>query len=158
VILRDVAEPVDIDLTRDMSAPADAIWTVLSDLRRLPDWLAFAAAVEDVSGDSAEPGATYTVKPRRAFEPKTHWKIDTVEERRQVHTSEMPMLSGVTSTIEVVDAAPAKVHVHWRGDPSNLFGRMMRGMFQRQIQANWEKSLEDLDRLASAGAGGGAAS
>src|SRR5690242_16852540 len=109
-----------------MSAPADAIWTVLRDLRRLPDWLAFAAAVEDVSGDNAEPGATYTVKPRRPFEPKTHWKVDTVDARRQVHTGDMPMLSGVTSTIELIGDAPAKVHVHWRGDPSNLFGRMMR--------------------------------
>ena len=147
-----MAQPVDIDLTREMTSSAESLWGVLSDLRRLPEWLAFAASLEDVSGDAVVEGATYTVKPGRAFEPKTKWRISAVEERRrQVHTSEMPMLSGVTSTIELSapDAGPASVHVHWHGEPSNLFGRMMRGMFQRQIGENWRKSLEELDRVAS---------
>ena len=148
-----MAQPVDIDLTREMTAPPEAVWAVLGDLRRLPEWLAFAAAVEDVSGDEAAEGATYTVKPGRAFEPKTHWRITAVEApRRQVHTSEMPMLRDVTSTIELQTPAdgPASVRVHWHGEPSNLFGRMMRGMFQRQIEENWRKSLEQLDRVAGA--------
>jgi hypothetical protein len=147
-----MAQPVDIDLTREMTSSAESLWGVLSDLRRLPEWLAFAASLEDVSGDAAVEGATYTVKPGRAFEPKTKWRITAVEERRrQVHTSEMPMLRGVTSTIELNAPAggPASVHVHWHGEPSNLFGRMMRGMFQRQIEENWRKSLEGLDRVAS---------
>src|SRR5437763_4010518 len=112
-----MAEPVDIDVTREMSAPADAIWAVLDDLQRLPEWLAFASSLEDASSDRAVEGATYTVKPGGAFEPKTHWKIATVEERRrQVHTSEMPMLSGVTSTLELQGTGgggPVSVHVHW---------------------------------------------
>ncbi len=94
------------------------------------------------------------MKPGGAFEPKTHWKIVTVEDRRrQVHASEMPMLSGVTSTLELQGGdgggGPASVHVHWHGTPSNLIGRMMRGMFQKRIEENWRKSLEELDRLAS---------
>src|SRR6476646_2791152 len=97
-----MAQPVDIDLTREMTSSADALWTLLSDLKRLPEWLAFAGSLEDVSSGAAVEGATYTVKPSRAFEPKTKWKIVTVEDRRrQVHASEMPMLSGVTSTIEL---------------------------------------------------------
>ena len=147
-----MAQPVDIDLTREMASSADAVWAVLSDLKRLPEWLAFAGSLEDVSSDAAVEGATYTVKPSRAFEPKTKWRIAAVEERRrQVHTSEMPMLSGVTSTIELnaPDAGPASVHVHWHGEPSNIFGRMMRGMFQKQIEQNWRKSLVELDRVAS---------
>jgi uncharacterized protein YndB with AHSA1/START domain len=148
-----MAQPVDIDLTREMTSSADAVWTVLSDLKRLPEWLAFAGSLEDVSSDAAVEGATYTVKPSRAFEPKTKWRIASVDERRrQVHTSEMPMLSGVTSTIELSapdSGGPASVRVHWHGEPSNFFGRMMRGMFQRQIEENWRKSLEELDRVAS---------
>ena len=149
-----MAQPVDIDLTREMKSSPGAIWTMLDDLRRLPEWLAFAASLENVSSDRAAEGTTYTVKPGGAFEPKTHWKIVTVEEgRRQVHASEMPMLSGVTSTLELIapDGAPASVHVHWHGEPKNLFGRMMRGMFQRRIEENWRKSLEELDRVAGRG-------
>jgi uncharacterized protein YndB with AHSA1/START domain len=149
-----MAQPVDIDVTREMKSSPDAIWAVLDDLKRLPEWLAFAASLEDVSSDRAVEGATYTVKPGGAFEPKTHWKIVTVEERRrQVHASEMPMLSGVTSTLELQapDGGPASVHVHWHGEPKNLFGRMMRGMFQKRIDENWRKSLEALDSVAGGG-------
>src|SRR4051812_21241276 len=149
-----MADAVDIDVTREMRAPAAALWAVLDDLSRLPEWLEFASALEESSGDRATAGTTYTVKPGGRFEPKTHWRIAEADPpRRQLHTSEMPMLSGVTSEIEVLDAAdggPARVHVHWRGQPSNLFGRMMRGMFQKRIQENWERSLEKLDELASA--------
>jgi hypothetical protein len=146
-----VAEPVDIDVTREMRSSAASIWAVLQDIRRLPEWLEFASSLEDVSADVAAEGVTYTVKPGGRFEPKTHWTISTVEQpRRQLHKSEMPMLSGVTSMIEVTQAdGAASVHVHWHGEPKNLMGRMMRGMFQRRIDENWRKSLEQLDRLAS---------
>ena len=149
---RDMADAVDIDVTREMRAPAAAIWGVLNDLGRLPDWLAFSGSLEDASSTEAAQGATYTVKPAGRFEPKTHWRIAEVDpQRRQLHTSEMPMLSGVRSEIEVLDSGAdgARVHVHWRGDPANLFGRLMRPMFQRRIQENWERSLERLDELAS---------
>jgi uncharacterized protein YndB with AHSA1/START domain len=147
-----MADPVDIDVTREMTAPADRIWAVLMDLRRLPDWLAFASELPETSSDQAVVGTTYSVKPGGRFEPTTHWQIAEVEApRRQLHTSEMPLLSGVRSEIDVIDGGtgPAKVHVHWRGNPRNLMGRMMRPMFQRRIQENWEKSLEDLDKLAT---------
>jgi uncharacterized protein YndB with AHSA1/START domain len=147
-----VADPVDIDVTREMTAQPEQIWVVLQDLKRLPDWLEFASELPEASSDVVAVGATYTVKPGGRFEPNTHWQIAEVEPpRRQLHTSEMPMLSGVRSEIEVIDGSggPAKVHVHWRGDPKGFMGRMMRPMFQRRIHENWEKSLENLDRLAT---------
>lgn len=147
-----MAGAVDIDVTREMGAPSDRIWAVLQDLKRLPEWLEFASSLPEASSDVATVGATYAVKPGGRLEPTTHWQITEVEApRRQLHTSEMPMLSGVRSEIEVIDggAGPAKVHVHWRGDPKGFMGRMMRPMFQRRIHENWEKSLENLDRLAT---------
>jgi hypothetical protein len=142
-----------------MTASPDAVWAVLSDLRRLPDWLAFAASLEDVSGADATEGATYTVKPPRFYEPKTRWRISQVEQgRRQVHTSEMPILKDVSSTIEVGEreGSGARVRVRWRADPANLLGRAMRPMIQRQTQASWERSLERLDEIAGRGAAAGA--
>jgi uncharacterized membrane protein len=152
-----MAAIVNVDVTREMSASADQLWSVLDDLTRLPDWLEFAAALEEVSSEHASRGAFYTVKPKGRFEPKTHWRIAAVEApHRQVHESDMPVLRDVTSTIEIRNGqnGGAEAHVHWKGVPSNLMGRLMRPMFQRRITQNWERSLEKLDELAlSAGPG-----
>jgi hypothetical protein len=150
---------IDVRAERRMSAPLPAVWGILEDLPRLPEWLAFAKEVEDVSSARAVVGARYVVTPHRSYEPTTSWTVTEVAEgRRQVHESEMPMISGVRSTIEVQDAdGGAIVRVHWRGEPSKLASRLMRPVFQRRIQANWEASLVALDRLAAeapAAAGG----
>jgi hypothetical protein len=142
---------IDVDVSRQMTAPASAVWAVLADLGRLPEWLAFAASVQDVSGPAAA-GATYTVKPHRSYEPTTHWTVkESSPPARQLHVSEMPVVSGVRSLLEVSDGAGgATVRVHWTGTPKGLMGRMMRPMMQKRITENWERSLEALDRLARA--------
>jgi uncharacterized membrane protein len=142
---------VDVDVTREMEASTEQLWSVLNDLRRLPEWLEFAAELEEVSGSEATRGAFYTVKPRGRFEPKTHWRIAAVEPpHRQVHESDMPVMRDVTSMIEIRpgENGGVQAHVHWKGVPSNLTGRLMRPMFQRRITQNWERSLEKLDELA----------
>ena len=145
-----LTDPIDVDVSRRMNASAEAVWAVLHDLDRLPQWLEFAREVQDVSGP-ADPGATYTVKPPRSYEPTTHW---TVTESRapshQLHTSEMPVVSGVRSELEITDAPDgATVRVHWTGTPKGLMGRLMRGTMQKRITRNWESSLAALDRVAS---------
>jgi hypothetical protein len=143
---------IDVHSTHDMRASRDALWTVLADLNRLPEWLAFAHEVKDVSGDAATEGSTYTVKPKAAYEPETHWRIAQAEpQRRQVHASEMPMFSGVTSTIELADGADGSVRaqVHWHGEPKTFVARLARPLFQKRIQQNWDRSLAALDALAA---------
>jgi uncharacterized protein YndB with AHSA1/START domain len=146
---------VDIRSTRQMTASRDALWDVLGDLTRLPQWLAFADDVTDVSGDAASaPGGSYTVKPKTFYEPQTKWQVTEVEPgRRQLHSSEMPVIAGVRSEIELADAPGGGVEarVHWSGEPKGLMGRMMRPMFQKRIQENWDRSLAELDRVAGGG-------
>ena len=146
-----MANEIDVDVSRRMNASAEAVWAVLHDLNRLPEWLDFAKEVQEVSGP-AEPGATYTVKPPRSYEPTTHW---TVTESRapshQLHTSEMPIVSGVRSELEVSGGPDGTtVRVHWTGTPKGFMGRLMRGTMQKRITQNWESSLAALDRVASA--------
>jgi uncharacterized protein YndB with AHSA1/START domain len=144
-----MANTIDVDVSRRVSASPDAVWTVLADLERLPDWNQFAAAVENVSGP-AQPGATYTVKPHRSYEPTTHWTVTEAEPpARQLHTSEMPVVSGVRSLVEVSAAdGGSNVRVHWTGTPKGVMGKLMRPMMQKRITRNWERSLEALDRVA----------
>ena len=141
---------IDVDVTRQTSASPEALWAVTADLNRLPEWLAFAAAVQDVSGP-VQAGATYSVKPHRSYEPTTHWVVAEAEEpRRQLHTSEMPVISGVRSELSLTPGADGvSVRAHWTGTPKGLMGRMMAGMMQKRITENWERSLEALEKLAS---------
>jgi uncharacterized membrane protein len=145
-----MASTIDVDVSRRVSASPDAVWAVIGDLNRLPEWLEFAASVEDVSGP-AQPGATYTVKPPRSYEPTTHWTVTEAEApSRQLHTSEMPVVSGVRSSLEVSAAdGGSNVRVHWTGTPKGVMGKLMRPMMQKRITQNWERSLEALDRVAS---------
>jgi uncharacterized protein YndB with AHSA1/START domain len=140
---------IDVDVSRRINAPPDAVWAVIADLNRLPEWLQFASSVEDVSG-AAQAGATYTVKPHKSYEPTTHWTVTESEPpSRQLHTSEMPVVSGVRSLLEVTGAeGAATVRVHWTGTPKGVMGRLMRPMMQKRITRNWEQSLEALDRVA----------
>jgi hypothetical protein len=146
---------IDVDVSRKMTAPPEAVWAVLADLNRLPEWLEFASSVEDVSGP-AEPGATYTVKPNRSYEPTTHWTVsESTPPSHQLHVSEMPVVSGVRSQLEVSDGpGGATVRVHWTGTPKGLMGRLMGGTMQKRITQNWERSLEALDRVAGSGSTG----
>ncbi len=61
------------------------------------------------------------------------------------------MLSGARSEIDLRDSGDGgtEASVHWRATPKGLPGRLMRGMFQKRITENWERSLERLDELAS---------
>jgi uncharacterized protein YndB with AHSA1/START domain len=142
---------IDVDLSRQMSSSPEAVWAVLADLGRLPEWLQFASAVEDVSGPAA-PGATYTVKPPKSYEPTTHWTIaEAVAPTRQLHTSEMPIISGVRSELRLTpEAGGVNVRIHWTGTPKGIVGRLMSRSMQKRITENWHRSLETLDRVAGA--------
>lgn len=141
---------IDVDVTRHMNVSRDAVWAVVSDLNRLPDWLEFASAVQDVSGP-AEVGSTYTVKPLRPYEPTTHWRISELDPgSRQMHCSEMPVVSGVRSELQVSSSSDGTtVRVHWTGTPKGVMGKLMSGMMQKRITTNWERSLEALERVAA---------
>ena len=143
-----MANTIDVDVRRKLNASPDAVWAVIGDLHRLPEWLQFASSVEDVSGP-AQPGATYTVKPHKSYEPTTRWTVAESEPpSRQLHTSEMPVVSGVRSLLEVTgDGGGSTVHVLWTGTPKGVMGRLMRSMMQKRITANWERSLEALERV-----------
>jgi uncharacterized membrane protein len=145
-----MANQIDVDVSRRINASPDAVWTVIGDLNRLPEWLEFAAAVEDVSGP-AQAGATYTVKPPKSYEPTTRWTVTEAEApSHQLHTSEMPVVSGVRSQLELSAAdGGTNVRVHWTGTPKGVMGKLMRPMMQKRITQNWERSLEALERVAS---------
>jgi uncharacterized protein YndB with AHSA1/START domain len=148
-----VPKTIDVDVSRQMNASPEAVWAVVEDLNRLPEWLAFASSVEDPSG-LATPGATYTVKPNRAYEPTTHWRVvESEKPLRQLHTSEMPVVSGVRSELTLSPSDDGvTVRVHWTGTPKGVAGKLMSGMMQKRITENWERSLEQLERAAQAGA------
>jgi carbon monoxide dehydrogenase subunit G len=146
-------DKIDVNVSRSMKASPEAVWAVLADLNRLPEWLQFAKAVENVSGP-AEVGAKYSVKPPRAYEPTTHWTVsESQAPTHQLHTSEMPVVSGVRSQLQLTpDGQGTTVQVRWSGTPKGIMGKMMSGMMQKRITETWEQSLQALERVVSSGA------
>jgi carbon monoxide dehydrogenase subunit G len=146
-----MTKTIDVDVSRRMDATPEAVWAVIDDLHRLPEWLVFASAVEDVTGP-AHAGETYTVKPSRPYEPTTHWLVAEAEQPfRQLHTSEMPVVSGVRSELTITPSGEGvTVRVHWTGTPKGLLGKMMSGMMQKRITENWERSLGQLEKAVRA--------
>jgi hypothetical protein len=70
---------------------------------------------------------------------------------RQLHTSEMPVVSGVRSELTITPSGGGvTVRAHWTGTPKGLIGKAMSGMMQKRITENWEKSLEQLENAARA--------
>ena len=144
-----MANQIDVDVSRRVNASPDAVWAVVADLDRLPDWNQFAAAVEDVSGP-AQPGATYTVKPHKPYEPTTHWTVTEPSLRRASCTPARCRRQRRALALEVSAAdGGSNVRVHWTGTPKGVMGKLMRSMMQKRITQNWERSLEALDRVAS---------
>jgi uncharacterized protein YndB with AHSA1/START domain len=141
---------IDVDVSRQITASPEAVWAVLCDLSRLPEWLEFASEVSDVSGPAAA-GATYTVKPPKSYEPTTHWTVAEVDpQTRQLHTAEMPVVSGARSELTLTPSGDGvTVGVHWTGTPKGFMGKLMSGMMQKRITQNWENSLAGLERVAA---------
>ncbi|HZI76386.1 MAG TPA: SRPBCC family protein, partial [Gemmatimonadales bacterium] len=85
-----------------------------------------------------------------SYEPTTHWTVAEAEQPfRQLHTSEMPVVSGVRSELTITPSGEGvTVRVHWTGRPKGLLGKLMRGMMQKRITESWERSLERLENAA----------
>ena len=95
-------------------------------------------------------------QPRQhPYEPTTHWVVAEADApRRQLHTCEMPIVSGVRSELTLTPGdGGVTVRARWPGTPKGLMGRMMAGSMQKRITQNWERSLEAMERLAVASAG-----
>jgi uncharacterized membrane protein len=70
-----------IEVTRTSSAPADRLWSVMSDVRRWPEWVPTVDAVTPVDPDRPdEVGASYTVEqPGLA---RAVWTFTAIDEGR----------------------------------------------------------------------------
>ena len=70
-----------IDVTRTSHAPADRLWTVMSDVRRWPDWMPTVDAVTPVDPDRPdEVGASYTVEQPGLT--RAVWTFTAIDEGR----------------------------------------------------------------------------
>ena len=70
-----------ITATQSSSAPLDRLWSVMSDVRRWPDWLPTVDAVTPHEPSRPdEVGATYTVEQPGL--PRADWTITAIEDGR----------------------------------------------------------------------------
>ncbi len=91
-----------VEESTHIEAPPEAVWKLLSDLSRIPEYVYFVREVFDISGP-ANLGTVYKERAKPGpFESVSEWCITDFEPpRRQVHEGTMPeMNASIMSRLE----------------------------------------------------------
>ena len=94
-----------VEESTHIEAPPEAVWKLLCDLPRLPEYVYFVREVFDISGP-ADLGVVYKERAKPGlFESVSEWRITVFEPpRRQAHECAMPeMDASVMSHLEPED-------------------------------------------------------
>ncbi len=83
----------------EMHTTPDAIWALLCDVRRYPEWDAFADEILSASHDRLQEGSTYR---ERTGKDESDWTVTLFEPmRRQVHVGQVPFLGEITVAVDL---------------------------------------------------------
>jgi uncharacterized membrane protein len=117
----------------DIDAPADAVWTVISDPRNLPHWDRHIVRVNGVPSTGLEEGTRYTTDMRFVAVRATI-RAEVLEwdpPHRATFRLEGLLDATITSTVDVIDATHSRlehiVEYRFKGGPlGNVAARSLR--------------------------------
>ena len=153
-----------IDVRAEQSIPAapDALWPLVSDPERLPEWFSFAERVEVLAGPEGvgqrrRQHGHWGRKPSEVDQVITRWEPSRAlawrHEAERLDGKPAPRFAASTDfTIQLVPAGRATiVRLHSAQQPAGVLrGLVIRAFGRREVA----KSLRDsLDRLAAATSG-----
>lgn len=131
----------------DITAPPDAVWSVLRDVPAWPRWTESITAAEWVSGNGLVVGARARLTVRGAG--KAVWTVTAVDEGRSFTWESR--VGGVRSAAShVIEAAPGGSRVTLAVDLTGLLATLLRPLVARTTRANLEAEAEGLKKLAEA--------
>jgi uncharacterized membrane protein len=137
-----------IEIKHESHAPADRLWSLMSDVRRWPEWMPTVDAVTPLEPDRAdEVGARYTVAQPRL--PRAEWTITAIEPGRSfTWESVAPGLRSV-GTHELRQGADGTTTIVLGFTWSGLVAPLLRAAFGHQARRYVVSEAEALDRTAS---------
>ena len=122
-----------------VDAPADAVWELICDLGRVPEWVEPTVAMTRMSQPVAAAGVTYSERTRVAgpLVIPTHWEITEFEPpRRQVHEGRGRIGNG-TLVLEVEPAVEGTTYTQTVRLRS-ILGRLLESRLRSSLEANVE--------------------
>jgi carbon monoxide dehydrogenase subunit G len=146
-----------LEVTASAVVPAspDAVFSLLCDTSRYPEWVTGTDAVTRTDGPAAE-GSTYDeVNPILGpWKAKTHWRVVEHEAPRRTRhsTGDIPLSSSFEVLMEVAPEGDAsRVTLTLRGEPAYGplgagFAALMRGQVDRDNRTSFEAFAELVTR------------
>ncbi len=137
-----------VEAVHESHAPADRLWTVLSEVRGWPRWLSTVHAVTPLEpGRPDEVGASYAVEQPGL--PETVWTITEVVPGRSFtwESSAPGMRSVATHELRPADDGATRIvlAVRWSG----ALGAVVRFLVGRTVRHYVSVQAEALDRTAT---------
>jgi uncharacterized membrane protein len=119
----------------DISAPAEHVWQVFTDVVRWPTWTASVTSVEPLDGSGIETGARFRIKQPRL--PAVVWEVTQVDAPQSWTWLVRSPGATTSATHEVAPTGPSACVVtqvlDQRGPLGTVFAALTRGLTRRYL-------------------------
>lgn len=139
-------------ITEHFAAPPSAVWTFISDLHRIPEWVVGTKEMLSISTQAAGVGTEY--RELSKFGPttaETAWRITTFHAPTvQTHECRSVLMHVVLTMTVVPEGSGARLthHTDARLLPTvRPLGRLMELIMRRQVAADMRQSLRQAKRI-----------
>jgi carbon monoxide dehydrogenase subunit G len=143
---------VELEESREVAAPRDDCWEVLTDPARAPEWM---TAIDEASSDD-EPGEGRVIHARGGLlgvHVSTQQRVHLWEPRtRYGWSGDRPFPLAIEITLTALEPERTRVDVWGHARPGRFFpvgGRMVRGAVRRQLSRSADNFQRLVERPAS---------
>jgi uncharacterized membrane protein len=132
----------------DIAAPADIVWSVMSDVERWHEWTASVRSIRQLDKGPLRIGSRAVVRQPKL--PPALWKVETLEPGRSfVWKSGLPgmWVYGEHSIEPISNGSRARLAVRFAGPLGLLMGRLLTSLNNRYLgleAAGLKRRSEDL--------------
>ena len=125
---------MDFDISVDIAAPPDVVWSVMSDVERWHEWTPSVRSIRLLDKGPLGIGSRALIRQPRF--PPALWKVAALEQGRSFtwETGAPGMrVYGRHSVAAAPGGSRANLHLHYEGAIGNLLARLTRGITNRYL-------------------------
>ncbi len=145
----------EISVSRDVAAPADAVWQVMTDLERSPQVVSAIGEVERLDDNDGFQVGTRWRETRKMFgkEATEEMEVTTVEPGRSytVAADSRGARYQSTMTVDALGEGHSRLSMVFAGEPNGLVSKVFATTIGKLFEGATRKALQtDLDDIALA--------
>ena len=144
-----------IEVSVDIGASPQVVWDLVSDLRRVPEWIEDTLKMLSVEPEPAQLGTVYRERSRIVgpLSQVTTWKISEFDPPRfQKHDGRVPMMASASVSFGLEPSAgTTKFTLVFEYTPGNPLSSLSDRLFlKKSLQSSFGRSLQELKALVEA--------